>query len=84
VFEQLESPGTKSYSIGEARELVSGIGFRKIRISTVLGPGDLLTVKPSRRYRSLLSRVAFAIYPRWLIRVFGDRFGLYMLISATR
>ena len=82
VYENLESPGTKSYSIEEARDLVATAGFGNIRISTVLGPGDLLAIKPSKRYRSRLSRIAFAIYPRWLVRAFGDRFGLYMLITA--
>lgn len=84
VYEHLESPGTKSYSVGEARELVSGIGFENVRITTVLGPGDLLTIKRSQRYGSFFSRIAFAIYPRWLVRALGDRFGLYMLISADK
>ena len=84
VFENLESPGTKSYSIGEARELVASVGFEEIDISTVLGPGDLLTIEPSKRYRSMLSRLAFATYPRWLVRALGNRFGLYMLIAANK
>jgi hypothetical protein len=84
VFENLESPGTKSYSVGEANELVSAAGFENMRISTVLGPGDLLEIKPSKRYSSMLSRLAFAAYPRWLVRALGDRFGLYMLITADR
>jgi ubiquinone/menaquinone biosynthesis C-methylase UbiE len=83
VYEQLESPGTKSYSVGEARALVSGVGFEDVSISTVLGPGDLLNIKASGRYSSMPSRIAFAVYPRWLIRALGDRFGLYMLISAN-
>ncbi len=84
VFEHLESPGTKSYSIGEASGVVSGVGFDRVRISTVLGPGDLLTIKRSDRYSSMFSRIAFAVYPRWMIRALGDRFGLYMLISAEK
>lgn len=84
VYENLESPGTKSYSIEEARELVASAGFGNISISTVLGPGDLLSIEPSKRYRSVLSRLAFASYPRWLVRALGDRFGLYMLIAAEK
>lgn len=84
LLENMQGRSAKSYSIGEAQELVAGEGFEDVRISTVLGPGDLLTIKPSQRYGSLLSRIAFAVYPRWLVRALGDRFGLYMMISGDK
>jgi ubiquinone/menaquinone biosynthesis C-methylase UbiE len=84
VYDNLESPGTKSYSIHEAEKLVSEAGFSNVHAWTLLGPGDLLTIKPSKRYQSLLSRMAFAVYPRWIIRALGNRFGLYLLITADK
>ena len=84
VYDNLESPGTKSYSIREADKLVSEAGFSGVHAWTLLGPGDLLTIKASKRYQSLLSRMAFAVYPRWIVRALGNRFGLYLLITAER
>ena len=84
VFENLESPGTKVYTKAEVRRLAEDAGFRNVKVSSVLGPGDLLEVKRSGRYRNSVYRLAWAIYPRWLVRRIGNRFGLYLLITATR
>ena len=84
VYERLESPGTKSYSTREVSDLLLNTGFEQVSSRTKLGPGDLLTIKPSGRYRSLPARLIWKIYPRWLVRLLGDRFGLYILIEARR
>lgn len=84
VFEHLESPGTKAYTTAEGYALAGAAGFEDVRISTKLGPGDLLQIKPSARYRGALARVAQIIYPRPLVRLLGDRFGLYMLIEGRK
>lgn len=84
VFRHLESPGTKAYSKAEAAVLVEAVGFGEIRVSTRLGPGDLLTIKPSEKYRSWPYRLAWLLWPRPLIRLMGDRFGLYLLIEASK
>lgn len=84
VFERLESPGTKAYSLREAHELVQGAGFDHVRLSTRLGSGDLLLTKPSSRYQGALFNLIWKVYPRWLVRLLGDRFGLYLLIEATK
>lgn len=84
VYEHLESPGTKVYSLNEARSLAETAGFTDVKVSTRLGPGDLLLIKPSARYEGALARLAWALYPRALIRLIGDRFGLYLLIEGRK
>jgi len=82
LFEHLESPGTKAYTLRECRELLETAGFVDVRLHTRLGPGDLLTIRPSEKYAGRLHGLLFRLYPRWLVRLLGDRFGLYLLIEA--
>lgn len=84
IFSGLESPGTKAYTLEEARGLVSGVGFEEIRTSAKLAPGDLLTIKPSNNYRSQIYKLIWRTYPRWLVRRIGDRYGLTLLIEARK
>jgi glycosyltransferase involved in cell wall biosynthesis/ubiquinone/menaquinone biosynthesis C-methylase UbiE len=84
VFEHLESPGTKAYTVCEAQRMLSEVGFRCITTRTKLGPGDLLMIKPSKKYQHPLYDLVRAIYPRWLIKRIGDRFGLYLCIEARK
>jgi ubiquinone/menaquinone biosynthesis C-methylase UbiE len=84
VFEHLESPGTKAYTTSEGFDLAQTAGFENIRVETKLGPGDLLEIKPSARYRGALARIVWALYPRPLVRLLGDRFGAYLLIEGRR
>ena len=78
----LESPGTKAYSVEEAKQLFSK--FQSLEIETVLGHGDLLTSSAGQRHRSILLSVAKLIWPRWIIRTFFPSNGLFMLITATK
>lgn len=84
VFHHLESPGTKVYSIEEARRLLSEIGFANIESKSRLSPGDLLTVKPSEKYSSGFYKIIWRVYPRWLVRLLGDRWGLGLLLAANK
>ena len=84
IFERLESPGTKAYRVEEARALVASAGFRVVSAEPRLCPGDLLNILPSGRYRGWPYRVVWRLYPRWLVALLGDRFGLNLLIRATR
>ncbi len=79
----LESPGTKAYSISEARELFAG-KFTKVDVRVVLTHGDLLSSSVGQRHRGLFLQVARLIWPRWFIRTFCQRYGLFMLITATK
>jgi SAM-dependent methyltransferase len=78
----LESPGTKAYSPEEARKLFAD--FSEVQVKTRLGPGDLLQGAVGQRHRGILLTAAKALYPRWLLRRFLPRHGLYLLIEATK
>lgn len=84
VFDHLESPGTKAYTIREARQMLTSVGFDPLRLFSKLGPGDLLRIKPSRRYQHPIFKLLWTLYPRWFVRALGDRFGIGLLIEATK
>jgi len=62
----LESPGTKAYSVAEARALFAA--FCDVRIRTVLTHGDLLESGAGQRHGGLALTLARRIWPRRLIR----------------
>jgi ubiquinone/menaquinone biosynthesis C-methylase UbiE len=84
IFSHLESPGTKAYTLEEARRLLEDAGFYGVEVSAKLCLGDLLTLKPSKKYGSPIYKVIWRIYPRWLVRLLGDRYGLGLLIEASK
>lgn len=83
VAAHLESPGTKLYSVREARQLCAPFS-RVTRIRSQLGLGDLLAMEPSAKYTDPLSRLIWKVYPRWLIRRLGHRWGGYLLIECEK
>jgi SAM-dependent methyltransferase len=78
----LESPGTKAYSIGEARTMFTQ--YKDLEIDTVLTHGDLLTSEAGQRHEGATLSLARRIWPRWLIKLLLPKHGLFMLISATK
>ena len=78
----LESPGTKAFSVREARALFSE--FDNINITTVLSHGDLLTSGAGQRHEGALLNVARKIWPRKFIARFLPGRGLFMMIEATK
>jgi ubiquinone/menaquinone biosynthesis C-methylase UbiE len=78
----LESPGTKAYSLAEAKELFSG--FRDVKIKTPLGHGDLLESDVGQLHRGVALTVVKKLWPRWLIRRVMANSGLFMLIEARK
>jgi SAM-dependent methyltransferase len=82
VFEHLESPGTKTYTQPEALWLMNG--FCDVGMRVVFSPGDLLLHQPSARFQSAFYRLVWKLYPRSLVRKFGQRWGLFLLINATK
>lgn len=83
VFERLESPGTKAYTLEEAKALFASAGFH-VSVESRLCPGDFLNILPSARYRGWPYRMVWRLYPRWLVALLGDRFGLNLLVSAAK
>jgi SAM-dependent methyltransferase len=82
VFDHLESPGTKTYTREQALQLLDG--FRDVEMHVVFSPGDLLLHQPSARFQSGFYRLVWTLFPRALVRTFGRRWGLFLLITATR
>jgi SAM-dependent methyltransferase len=78
----LESPGTKAYSPSRARDMFAG--FDDVRVTSELGPGDLLLGAAGQRHRGPLLDVARRLYPRWAVRRWLSHCGLYLLIEGTR
>jgi ubiquinone/menaquinone biosynthesis C-methylase UbiE len=84
IYEHLESPGTKAYTDREVHQLLKRAGFGEVRTRSALGPTDLLSLELSPRYRSPLYRISQKLYPRWLVKALGHRFGLLILIEAEK
>ena len=82
IYQHLESPGTKAYTKAEAHKLFQA--FATIEIRSQLGNGDLLKMRPAAKYASWPHRALRCIYPRWLVRWMGNRFGLLLFIEATK
>lgn len=78
----LESPGTKAYSVIEAKEMLSK--FSWAHISTQLGFGDLLEGAVGQRHRGILLSIAKKIWPRRLLKIFFKKHGLMLLIEAKK
>ncbi|HJU69142.1 MAG TPA: class I SAM-dependent methyltransferase [Gemmatimonadaceae bacterium] len=83
IYHYLESPGTNAYTVRETRELFSR--FSVVDVRTQLGHGDLLLMRPGAKYnRNVLYRLLWRLWPRWLIRRLGNRFGMAMIIEAVK
>ena len=78
----LESPGTKAYSVAETKQLFAA--FSEVHIKTVLTHGDLLESGVGQRHQGAALNFARKIWPRWLIRRFFPKAGLFMLIEARK
>jgi ubiquinone/menaquinone biosynthesis C-methylase UbiE len=78
----LESPGTKAYSVAEARQLFSA--FSEVRIQTILTHGDLLESPVGQRHGGVTLSVARLIWPRSFLKRCFPGLGLFMLIHATK
>jgi SAM-dependent methyltransferase len=82
VAEHLESPGTKAYTVLEARALFAD--FAPVEVKVQVTHGDLLSSQAGQRHRGLCLAVARTLWPRWFIRRFCRRRGLFMLIRAVK
>ncbi len=84
MFHNLESPGQKTYTRGEARQMLEDAGFADIEIETKLGFGDTLDFTPREKYRSAAYKIGWKLYPRWLVRLMGDRWGGNLMMKARK
>lgn len=82
VYDHLESPGTKTYTQSELRDMMAE--FEQVTLRQVFSPGDLLLNQPSARFQSLPYRLGWKLYPRGIVRKLGKKWGLFLLISARK
>jgi len=82
IYHHLESPGTKAYSKREAEAMLDG--FREVRVWTQLSHGDLLLMRPGRRYKGALHQAIWKLYPRWLVRRTGNALGTNLFVEAVK
>lgn len=80
--EHLESPGTKAYTMKHAREMFSL--FSRVEIKRQLSFGDLLLGEAGQRHKGILLKFAKLIWPRWLLKKIGNRFGLMLTINVKK
>ena len=82
--EYLESPGTKAYTVAEAKNLTKL--FSKSEISVQLSFGDLLEGDVGARHKGLILSIAKALYPRTLIKGLAKIFpiGLGLMITVNK
>lgn len=78
----LESPGTKAYTVDEARQMFSA--FSRVDVSTVLTHSDLLDSAAGQRHGGAALSLARRLWPRNLLRKFASGHGLFMLITAVK
>ena len=78
----LESPGTKAFSVHEARRMFSD--FSSFAVDIKLGLGDLLQGAVGQRHRGGVLTVAKRLWPRWFIKRFLRKHGMGMMIEAVK
>jgi SAM-dependent methyltransferase len=78
----LESPGTKAYSIDEAKCMFAP--FSALQVRTLLTHGDLLESEAGQRHGGACLFLARTLWPRKLLRQYARSHGLCMLISAVK
>lgn len=78
----LESPGTKAYSISQARQLFAGA--QAITTHTVLTHADLLESEAGQRHGGGFLTLARRLWPRGLLRKIAGNRGLFLLIEGRK
>ena len=82
--EHLESPGTKAYTVEEAKNLTRLFSESEIKVQ--LSFGDLLEGNVGVRHKGLMLSIAKVLYPRFLIKGLAKVFpiGLYLMITVRK
>jgi SAM-dependent methyltransferase len=80
--DHLESPGTKAFTVEEARAMFAR--FAQVDARSQLSFGDLLQGEVGQRHSGRGLRLAKAIWPRRLVQRVLPRWGLLLLIDAVK
>lgn len=78
----LESPGTKAFSIPEARRIFTEFSHADFNIR--FGLGDLMLGEAGQRHKGPALKIAKKIWPRFLIGKLLKNHGLHLLIHAVK
>ena len=78
----LESPGTKAYSVAEARRLFAA--FSSVSTRTALTHADLLDSGAGQRHAGVSLSLARRLWPRALLRRCAASHGLFLLVRAVK
>lgn len=81
-FHHLESPGTKAYTVDEAKAMCAS--FAKVDARVQLSFGDLLEGSVGQRHQGALLTIAKRLWPRELLKKWLPNHGLMLLIEATK
>jgi ubiquinone/menaquinone biosynthesis C-methylase UbiE len=78
----LESPGTKAYTVDEARSLFAR--FSRVTTQVELSNGDLLEGAAGQQHQGAALSLARRVWPRGLIRRLAPGRGLFLMIDAVK
>lgn len=78
----LESPGTKAFTVAQARQMFAD--FSQVDARSQLSFGDLLEGAVGQRHGGVVLTAAKRLWPRWLLRRVLSRHGLMLLIDAVK
>ncbi len=78
----LESPGTKAYTIAEAKALFASA--ERVEARTVLTHGDLLEGQAGQRHTGWMLNIARRMWPRQLIKSLFPTHGLFLLVEGYK
>jgi SAM-dependent methyltransferase len=78
----LESPGTKAYSVDEAKALFGNA--TDLKAWTVLTHGDLLEGEAGQRHTGAILSFARKVWPRGMIRKVAPTQGLFLLVQGKK
>lgn len=82
VYENLESPGTKTFTRCEVLELMRD--FESITMDQVFSPGDLLLHQPSAGFGGRFYQVLWKLFPRAILRRIAKPWGLFLLVRGKK
>lgn len=82
--EHLESPGTKAFTRAEGEALCRDAGFASWSVRVQLSHGDLLEGNVGVRHKGALLSTGKRLWPRAILKKFGNYIGLCLLVEARR
>ncbi len=81
LADHMESQGTKAYTVGEVQAMFAA--FEGVAVQPVLTCYDTWRGYETSHHRGVLALVR-RLWPAWLVKQCGDRFGWNLLISGTK